>query len=229
MATTADANPKDEALVQSFTMPWLLLLLGVPLSYAILRYHICGGVDWAHFPLYIANKALSLAAVLFVATSYLIGKTIRAYDADPPKRLILIKLCGLMGFSLASVHALMALLLVSPAYYPAFFAATGKMNLTGELSVVFGVLSMWCLAVTALTSLPFMFDAIGAERWQRGQWMGYFSLALAAGHVLVMGFAGWMTPADWHAALPPISLIAFIAATVPVLIKLIHVISRRPA
>ena len=45
-------------------------------------------------------------------------------------------------------------------------------NLTGELSIVFGVLSVWCLAVTAITSLPFMYDAVGGERWQRWERMG---------------------------------------------------------
>jgi len=87
--------------------------------------------------------------------------------------LILIKFCGLIGFSLASIHVLMSLVLISPSYYPKYFSEMGKLNLTGELSLVFGVLSMWCLAVTAITSLPFMYEAVGAERWQRGQRMGY--------------------------------------------------------
>ncbi len=38
--------------------------------------------------------------------------------------------------------------------------------------MAFGVLSLWCLAITAITSLPFMYDAIGAERWHRGQRSG---------------------------------------------------------
>jgi DMSO/TMAO reductase YedYZ heme-binding membrane subunit len=199
----------------------MVLLLGVPLTYAIIRYHLVNGVEWSHFPLYIANKAFSLAAVLFIATSYLIGKVLRVYDKEPGKRLILIKFCGLMGFSLATIHALMSLLLTSPSYYAKFFHEAGKMNLTGELSLALGVLSFWCLAITAVTSLPFMYEAIGADRWHRGQRMGYFSLALAAGHVLVMGFAGWLAPAGWPGSLPPISLVAFIAAMIPLLVKLL--------
>jgi DMSO/TMAO reductase YedYZ heme-binding membrane subunit len=114
----------------------------------------------------------------------------------------------------------MSLLLISPAYYPKFFLESGKMNLTGELTMIFGVLSLWCLAVTAITSLPFIYDAVGAERWQRGQRMGYLSLSLAAGHVLVMGYSGWLTPGRWHAGLPPVSLVAFAAAMVPLLVKI---------
>ena len=216
----------EDRLIQSFTMRWLILLLGVPVTYAIVRYHVFSGIDWSHFPLFIANKGISLAAVFFIATSYLIGKTLRAYEGDFKKQLILIKFCGLIGFSLASIHALMSLLLVSPAYYPKFFLESGKMNLTGESTMVFGVLSLWCLAITAITSLPFMYDAVGAERWQRGQRMGYLSLVLAAGHVLVMGFAGWLMPGSWQAGLPPVSLVAFGAAMVPLLVKIFANVAR---
>ncbi len=222
-------EPSDTRLIQPFTVRWLVLLLGVPLTYAVVRYHLLAGVEWSHFPLYIGNKALSLAAVFFIATSYLIGKTLRVYEGDFAKRLVLIKFCGLMGFSLAAIHAFMALLLFSPHHYPKLFHEAGKLNLTGELSMAFGVLSLWCLAITSITSLPFMYDAVGADRWQRGQRMGYFSLALAAGHVLVMGLSGWLTPAGWPGNLPPISLVAFIAAAIPVLIKLLWLTKAKPA
>ena len=205
-------------LLQTFTVRWLILLLGVPVTYAIVRYHVFSGIDWSHFPLFIANKGVSLSAVFFIATSYTIGKVVRAYESDSEKQLILIKFCGLIGFSLASIHALMSLLLISPAYYPKFFLESGKMNLTGELTMIFGVLSLWCLAVTAITSLPFMYDAVGAERWQRGQRMGYLSLALASGHVFAMGIWGWLTPGIWHGGLPPVSLVAFTAAMGPLLV-----------
>ena len=208
-------------LVQAHTIRWFLLLFGLPLSYAVLRYHLFGGVEWSHFPLFISNKAVSLAAVFFIGMSYLVGKVVRVYEDDFPKRLILIKFCGLMGFSLALIHVASSLLLFSPVHYPKFFLETGRMTLTGELSMIFGVLSLWCLSVTALTSLPFMYDAIGADRWQRGQRLGYASLLLAAGHVFVMGVSGWLTPAGWHGGLPPISLVAFIAAAVPVLVKML--------
>ena len=220
-------NEKSDSpkLLQGFTSRWFLLLFGVPLTYAVVRYHVCKGVAWEHFPLYIFNKAISLAAVFFIAVSYLIGKVIKAHADDPEKRLILIKFCGLMGFSLAAIHAFMALLLFSPAYYPKFFAEGGKMNGLSESSMVFGVLSLWCLSVTAITSLPYMYEAVGAERWQRGQRMGYLCLALAAGHVLVMGWSGWLKPAGWPGSLPPISMVGFAAALVPLLVKLLGVLN----
>jgi len=92
----------------------MLLLLGVPLIYSIFRYHVVNGVDWPHFPRHIANKSIFLAAVFFIGTSYMIGKTLMVYKDGIDKRLILVKFCGLMGFSLAAMHAFMSLFLKSP-------------------------------------------------------------------------------------------------------------------
>jgi len=138
----------------------------------------------------------------------------RPPEVDPHQVLWLDRILARLDPRLDVAGAHLALLL------PEVFPEMGKLNLTGELSLVFGVLSMWCLAVTAITSLPFMYEAVGAERWQRGQRMGYLSLMLTAGHVLVMGFAGWLVPAGWHGGLPPVSLVAFIAASVPLLLEL---------
>ena len=215
-------NRLNDRLVQPFTARWFLLLLGIALSYAVIRYHIFAGVGWTHLPLFILNKALALAAVFFISMSYLVGKLIKTYSSDPPKQLILVKFCGLMGFSIAAIHALMALLLFSPEYYPKFFEITGRLNLTGELSMLFGILSLWCLSVTAITSLPFMIEAVGVDRWRRRPRLGYVSLLISGGHVLVMGLTGWLTPAGWHGYLPPVSLVAFSAVLLVLLVKIVN-------
>ncbi len=46
----------------------------------VLRYHLAGDVPWRHLPLFIFNKAVSLAATIFVACSYLVGKVIRWHN-----------------------------------------------------------------------------------------------------------------------------------------------------
>ncbi len=107
--------PPDR-LWQPTTAKWFAVVFGFSLAYAIVRYHLAGDVAWQHFPLFILNKATSLAAVLFVACSYLIGKIIRWHDHDGALRLVVIKFCGLTGFFLAAVHAFFSLALLSPAY-----------------------------------------------------------------------------------------------------------------
>jgi hypothetical protein len=108
--------PPDR-LWQPTTAKWFAVLFGGSLAYAVVRYHLAGDVPWHHFPLFILNKSTSLGAVLFVASSYLIGKVIRWHDHDKALRLVVIKFCGLMGFFLAGMHSFFALALLSPAYY----------------------------------------------------------------------------------------------------------------
>ncbi|MEM6570589.1 MAG: hypothetical protein AAF726_21565 [Planctomycetota bacterium] len=206
-------------LWQPTTARWFFALFGASLAYAIVRYHLAGDVAWDHFPLFILNKATSLASVFFVASSYLIGKTIRRYDDDPALRLVVIKFCGLMGFFLAAVHAFMSFLLMRPAYFAKYFADDGRMNLTGELGMTLGIVALFFLLSPAVTTLPTMPKALGGWRWKRSQRVGYVALTLVAAHLVVLGLQGWLHPAKWSGGMPPISLVALVGAVVPLVVK----------
>ena len=215
----AHSSLPPDRLWQPTTAKWFAALFGGALVYAILRYHIAGNVAWAHFPLFIFNKATSLAAVFFVGSSYLIGKVIRWHDHDKALRLVVIKFCGLMGFFLAGIHALFSLSLLSPAYYAKYFDPDDRLNLEGELALVVGVVALFLLMSPAITTLPMMPKALGGKRWKRNQRLGYVALILVVGHLVVLGLEGWLAPADWNGGLPPISLVAVLAALVPLLVK----------
>jgi len=210
----------SERLVQPTTTRLFLLVVGPCLVYAGIRYHVVQGVPLAQAPLYILNKAISLGGLAFLAMSYLVGKMPGLRWGDRGLQLVVIKFCGLMGFSLIVAHVLMSLALLDPAYYAKFYAGA-KLNLTGELSLSLGVFALWCFSLPAITSLPYMYDELGAERWQRSQRVGYTGLMLAAGHVLVMGVMGWLRPGDWPAALPPITALAFVVAMVPLVLRIV--------
>jgi DMSO/TMAO reductase YedYZ heme-binding membrane subunit len=211
-------------LWQPTTAKWFAVVFGGSLLYAIVRYHFAGDVAWRHFPLFIFNKATSLAAVVFVSCSYLIGKIIRWHDHDKALRLVVIKFCGLMGFFLAGIHAFFAVSLLTPAYYAKYFDADGQLNLQGELAISVGVLALFFLMGPALMTLPMMPKAVGGQRWKRGQRLGYLTLILVVVHLVVLGLKGWLAPKGWQAGLPPISLLAVVAALVPLLVKrkLVH-------
>ena len=206
-------------LWQPTTAKWFLAITGASLAYAILRYHIAGDVPWAHFPLFIANKATALAAVVFVACSYLVGKVIRRYDHDPALRLVVIKFLGLVGFFMAAGHAFFSLCLLRPAYFAKYFAEDGRLNLTGELALFAGVVGLFFLSSPAVTTLPMMPKALGGWRWRRSQRAGYTALAFVAVHLTALGLWGWLAPATWHGGLPPISLLALVAALIPLAVK----------
>lgn len=146
MSDKQSSLPPDR-LWQPTTAKWFIVVFGGSLAYAVVRYHFAGDVAWQHFPLFILNKATSLAAVIFVACSYLIGKIIRWHDHDGPLRLVVIKFCGLTGFFLAAVHAFFSLALLSPAYYGKYFDGDGRLNLEGEIAISVGVLALFFLLV----------------------------------------------------------------------------------
>lgn len=206
-------------LWQPVTIRWFCVVFGPSLGYAVLRYHVASQVSWDHFPLYILNKATSLAAVVFVACSYLVGRVFRWHNDDPATKLVVIKFCGLMGFSLAAIHAFFSVCLLTPAYFGKFFAPDGRLNLVGELGLATGVISLWALALPAISTLPMMPKALGGVRWKRTQRMGYLCLALVACHMVAFGIKGWMAPGEWPWSLPPISLLAVSAAAIPLFVK----------
>lgn len=213
-----------ERLWQPTTVKWFVAVFGGAIVYAILRYHIAGDVAWRHFPLFIFNKATSLAAVVFVACSYLVGKIIHWHDADKILRLVVIKFCGLMGFFLAGIHAFFSVSLLTPAYYAKYFDADGRLNLQGELAVAVGVIALFFLMSPAITTLPMMPKALGGQRWKRTQRMGYLAMFLVIVHLVVLGLQGWLAPSGWNGGLPPISLVAVLAVLIPLLVKgkLVH-------
>jgi DMSO/TMAO reductase YedYZ heme-binding membrane subunit len=217
--------PADR-LLQPTTGRWFAVVFGGSVAYAIARYHLAGDVEWRHFPLFILNKATSLAAVIFVGSSYLIGKLIRWYDDDKALRLVVIKFCGLMGFFLAAIHAFMSVAILRPSYFAKYFGDVGRLNLQGELGMAVGVIALFFLLSPAITTLPMMPKALGGWRWKRTQRVGYLALVLVVVHLVVLGFKGWLTPGKWTAGLPPISLLACLVALVPLVVKRKLVLAR---
>jgi len=213
----SDLHP--DRLWQPTTAKWFAVVFGASLVYAVIRYHLAGDVAWKHFPLFILNKAISLAAVIFVACSYLVGKIFRWHDHDKALRLVVVKFCGLMGFFLAGVHVFSSLALLSPAYFGKYFDADGRLNLQGEVAMSVGVIALFFLMAPAITTLPMMPKALGGWRWKRNQRAGYIALAFVVVHLVALGVKGWLAPRGWTAGLPPISLVALIAALVPLIVK----------
>ena len=217
----------EDRLWQPVTGRWFAVLFGGSLAYAVLRYHIAGDVSWAHFPLFILNKATALAAVFLVACSYLLGPVIKLHQHDAKLKLVVVKFCGLMGFSLAFIPAFFSVFLLTPSYFGKYFADDGRLNVQGELGMATGVVALWALAIPAITTLPKMAKEIGGIRWKRTQRLGYLCLILVFGHMVALGWKGWMAPEKWPWGLPPISLLAAIAAAFPVLVKLQRVLAKR--
>ena len=197
----------------------LIIFLAV-FAYAIVRYNVIKGVPWTELPLFISNKAISLSAVVFIALSYALGSLTRFWPKTFAPALGARKFFGLLGFGLAALHGFISLLLFSPAYYPKFFAVGGKLNLVGELSMVFGVLTFFVFALVAVSSIPAVANSMELKRWLAIQRVGYLGLVLIFFHVFIMGFEGWLKPGGWPGGLLPISLVAAIVIALALLLKI---------
>lgn len=213
----SESEFKDKQL-KSIKIRWLTIVILFFVFYGTLRYIVFKGVNPIHIPLYITNKIVSTSGLFFLALSYAWGKM--KWLKLKKKNLTnhFIKFTGLVGFSLSAMHVFMSLIIISPAYYPKFYEGD-MMNFKGELSMLMGVFSFYCFTIPAITTIPFMQEAVGIKKWQKGQQMGYIGLFTALLHVLFMGFSGWFTIDKWPGYLPPITLIAALIAFIPLYLK----------
>ena len=117
------------------------------------------------------------------------------------------------------MHAFFSVFLVTPAYLGKYFNEDGSLNAVGEVGMAVGVVALWALAIPAITTMPTMPKELGGIRWKRTQRMGYLCLTLVLAHLVVLGLQGWMAPGKWTKGLPPISLLAALAALVPLVAK----------
>jgi hypothetical protein len=175
----------------------IVLLLIACFAYATLRYVVFGDVTAAHLPAFVTNKALALAAAVALFPAALArhrgdGLGARGWE-------------WLAGAG-ALLHVLLSLAQLAPAVYPPLFA-DGRLNLTGELVVLSGVLAAWLA-------------------WQmRGSTGGpgarlHVPLLLALlVHAVARGLSGWLAPGSWPGGLPPISLLAAVALAAALVVR----------
>ena len=214
---------KEKTNLKIFYFVFLFALF-ISLGYSVLRYIIIKGVEIENMPLYISNKAIALASVILIGISFLLGPLTRFWPKIFASKIYLRKYFGLSGFFLASVHIIISLILFNAAYYPKFFAESGKLNLTGELSMLFGVIAFFIFIMVSISSISSIVNSMDKNKWLRIQRLGYLAFALVGLHVFVMGVEGWFKPNTWPGGLLPISLIAFIIIMLVLCIRLIVII-----
>lgn len=165
--------------------------------YAVVRYNIFKEVPWEHLPLWITNKALAMTATI------LIGYAFCAPKSKPCKEI------GILGFYIAIIHSIISFIILNPSYFAKFFADDGKLNFSGELSILAGVLSLSLLLFAAYSSYP-AFSNESEINLKLIHKLVFWALGLNLIHLLAMGLKGWIKIADWPGYLPPITLLSFI-------------------
>jgi hypothetical protein len=177
-----------------------LLILSV--VYAVVRYVAFAPQNAEHIPIFILNKAVSMAAALtlvaalwsrYRGTGEVAGRYFR------------------FTLALVIMHVPMSLTVLRPGYFPEFFESDGaRLRLMGELVFLFGA--------TALALLWFLSQGqLIAKLRDR---LGLLLLAVISAHVGAMGICRGVHFNAKHAYLPPMWMLSLIALIIGVVLSL---------
>jgi len=198
----------------------ILFICLLSIGYAIVRYHISGPVPWKDLPLFTLNKGIALSAFILLTFTFSFGPLNNLKVKVPEKFLASRKALGMIGFLLAFIHVLISFLLFKPALYGKFFHPDGSLTLAAGLSMLGGVLSFVILWVY---NLSFQTRLREDKRFMKFIASRHFilpAMLFSLLHLFFMGYRGWLSPADWHGGLPPISLVSFAFFVVAYVINL---------
>ena len=179
------------------------------LLYAIVRYNLLGPVPIDQAPLYLANKAISLASLILIALAF------TARRLGPGSRLIWVRherrALGMTGLALALLHTALSLMILNPTYFAKFYNDLGQFTAPAGVSMLTGGVALVLLIGQGRVKAGGEADRAARRKLRLGA-IGV--LTLTAAHVLCMGLPLWLTPGTWHGHLPPITLISFALALI---------------
>jgi len=192
----------------------------IAIGYAVIRYHILGSVPWKDFPLFILNKGISLGAFILIMLNFSLGPArsigLPISDAGLNAR----KTLGKSGFLFVLVHALMSLMLISPASFGKLYEQNGTLTGVAGISMLAGILSFVVLWGYNLSFQTHIREDKAFMEFITSRKFLLWAMLLGGVHLFFMGYSGWIKPADWHGGLPPISLVAFVFFIIGYLINL---------
>lgn len=176
--------------------------------------------SWHQLFLHITNKVLCLSAITLLALVYMpsnlacifqlaYGTKERRFPNWLDRWLLSRKQLGLLTFAIGLFHAVITLAVMSPAYYESWFHPStvmispvqnqtkfnvkpGLMTWKGELASLMGILTLLCMSLLALASIPALGNLLNWREWRFVQSkLGTLTLAFAIGHVFAMAGPRW--------------------------------------
>lgn len=198
-----------------------LVVISIWLTYTLSTKFINTKMSWNQLFLTITNKVLCVSAITMLALVYMpsnlaclfqliYGTKETRFPVWLDKWLLSRKQLGLLTFAIAVFHAIITLVLISPAYYSSWFHPStvkaltvnnettftvhfGVMTWKGELASLMGILTLLSMSLLALSSIPALGNLLNWREWRFIQsTLGTFTLLLAIGHVLAMATPRWV-------------------------------------
>lgn len=214
--TNISFNERGFIEFRKFYAPMLKIFIPAYI-YAFFRYTVNHNEPWYDMPFYLFNKVLGVTAVVLIGLAYIIGplaKVIPRYKQYLGHR----KYFGIGGFLLSSAHGIMSLLLMTPSNYKIFYnLETGRLNINGSLSMLFGTLALLHFGFLSVISIPAVMKGMHGKQWKSLQRGGLFALGMAFLHVTFFGYKSWFNLEKWYGGMPPFSMIGASAIVILVL------------
>ncbi len=164
------------------------------------------------------NKIISWAGITLIAISFL--RRPKKKSAGEIKTNEFTEWAGITGFTLIAMHIFISLAILTPSYYPKFYADE-KLTFWAELSMLMGILALFAFSIPAINSVTVIRASLQPDIWKSRLQIGYLGLMGTAAHTAFMGYSTWFDVQSWPGYMPPITLLATIIALIPLLLKLL--------
>lgn len=188
--------------------------------YAFARYIWLGPVSIHQLPLYLLNKVFAISGVVVIGATIFISqvkKKKKVYNKIAKKQNILL---GLSGLALIMLHFFISLILFSKEYFPNFYQKN-KLNISGELSLLFANIAFILLIIAGIISFIKVFSKVKFTIKNSYLQLIKVALVFTSFHLLFMGITSWFDFSSWNGGLPPMTLLAFLFILIVLVFRLI--------
>ncbi len=173
--------------------------------------------------LYLANKGVSITAIVMIAISTIIGPLTEFFPSFG-KKIRYRKEIGIVGFYLAIPH-----IIISFLFLPWKFDITWFQN--HQTSVTWGALAFIIFIIITIFSNKHHLISFGYKKWKLIQRLVYIGMLFTASHIIALGkVAGWKkwwaNPSATH-YLPPGTLITIIVIGFAFLLRFIVLLKNK--
>lgn len=122
------------------------------------------------------NRAIAFSSAISLTLSYLLGHLKLIGLSINSKFGSSIKYFGIYGFSIAAFHSFTSLMLLSQERYPYLYTDKGVFNIYGEMTMLFGVVTISLLMLPAITSIPSVSGSMNIKTLKQFRQIGYLAL-----------------------------------------------------
>lgn len=252
LRSARDLESYTRFLFPLWKLPLLIALCVLTLwaTYTLLTKFFGTKTSWHQLFLHMTNKVLCISAITLLALVYMpsnlacifqlaYGTRERRFPGWLDRWMLCRKQLGLITFAIGLLHALITLVVMSPAYYNSWFhpstvntipttanqttfvVKNGMMTWKGELASLMGILTLLSMSILALASIPAIGNLLNWREWRFIQsQLGTVTLLFAIGHVFAMAAPRWVEKKSWT-SLYSVGFLCVVFPVITILLKFV--------